>query len=110
MHLLCYSLLLWPDPIGWVWRCLWAPLPFTIGSEGVWETWEGAAPGNEVMPEVGRSQAHLLCSLETCSLGRAGSWQPLWLVPVEMAQQLWLWAQGLNVAYPYLLAFSQWPF
>lgn len=53
------------------------------------------APGNEVMPEVGWGLAYLLCSLETCSLSRAGSWQPPWLVPAEMAQHLWLWEQGL---------------
>lgn len=58
------------------------------------------------MPEVGRGLAYLLGSLETCSLGRAGSWQPSRLVPAEMAQQLWLWEQGLHVVYPSLLAFS----
>lgn len=58
------------------------------------------------MSEVGRNLAHLLCSPKTCSLGRAGSWQPSRLVPIEMAQLLWLWAQGLHVVYLYLLAFS----
>lgn len=38
--------------------------------------------------------------------GQGGSWQPSWLVPAEMAQQLWLWEQGLHVVYPSLLAFS----
>jgi hypothetical protein len=52
-----------------------------------------AARGNEVMPKVGRSWAYLLCSPETCSLGRAGAWQLSWLVPAEMAQQLWLQAE-----------------
>lgn len=47
------------------------------------------------MPEVGRGLAYLLCSLETCSLSRAGSWQPSKLVPAEMAQHLWLWERGL---------------